>query len=559
MALYEEKELYKTLKELGVVDSKKLIDSYKEEGDSNVAFADIILHKNLISDENLGKVVADLISVPYISLVDTPIEEKVLHLIPEVVAKKQQIIAFKSDASGIHVAMQDPQNIQTKEFVSKKVGMPIQVYYATKRDISESLVLYSKDFKKAFDKVITENVKQARGRLKADPPIIKIVDIIVAYANGNKVSDIHIEPYEEYSLVRFRMDGILQDIIKLPADLHPQIITRIKVLSKMRTDEHQAAQDGKLQYKTEEENLDIRVSITPITTGEKIVMRLLSERSRQFDLFGLGLSDKNLERVQLARRKPHGMILATGPTGCGKTMTMYTILKVLNKREINVMTIEDPVEYDIEGINQIQVNPRTELTFSKGLRSIVRQDPDIILVGEIRDEETAGIAINSAMTGHLVLSTLHTNDAATAIPRFMDMGIEPFLIASSVNVVIAQRLVRKICQNCRVSHEIKRAEISKEISPALLKKYFSTKGKILAFRGKGCEVCHNTGYRGRNGIFEVLEVDDDIRKAVVTRKNSSDIVKIAQKNGMIPMIEDGLEKVKNGLTTIEEVLRVTKE
>lgn len=319
------------------------------------------------------------------------------------------------------------------------------------------------------------------------------------------------------------------------------------------------------------EKLDIRVSIVPITDGEKVVMRLLSERSRQFGLESLGLLGEDLKKVQEAVEKPYGMILAVGPTGCGKTTTLYSILKILNQRDVNISTIEDPVEYDIEGVNQIQVNPKTNLTFAKGLRSIVRQDPDIILVGEIRDEETADIAINSAMTGHLVLSTLHTNDAATTLPRLLDMKIEPFLVASTINIIIAQRLVRKICTKCMVSKEVKPdglvgtkanaldgVEGLALIPRELIKKHFGDKETIRVYHGKGCKVCQGTGYSGRVGIFEVLMMDDDIRQAVVARKDSDTIQALAIQKGMTTMLDDGLQKVARGITTIEEVLRVVK-
>lgn len=333
------------------------------------------------------------------------------------------------------------------------------------------------------------------------------------------------------------------------------------------------------------EKLDIRVSIVPITEGEKVVMRLLSEKSRQFSLEDLGLETDDLAKVRRAIEKPYGMILAVGPTGCGKTTTLYAILKILNERDVNIMTIEDPVEYDVSGVNQIQVNPKTDLTFAKGLRSIVRQDPDIILVGEIRDDETAGIAINSAMTGHLVLSTLHTNDAATTFVRLMDMKIESFLVASTVNVVVAQRLLRKICTQCLASQEIQnpkfeilnksqiqnpndqKKKVIKEQSNTslaglpqeLIAKYFGDRETIRIYHGKGCDVCHNTGYAGRVGIYEVLEVNEEIKKAINSSADSDTIAEIAKKSGMTTMLEDGLRKVQRGITTIEEVLRVTKE
>jgi type II secretory ATPase GspE/PulE/Tfp pilus assembly ATPase PilB-like protein len=379
------------------------------------------------------------------------------------------------------------------------------------------------------------------------------------FAFKNKSSDVHIEPLKEKSLIRFRIDGILHDIVTVPLELHRPMATRIKVLADLRTDEHQAAQDGKFQFTVDGEEVDARVSIVPITNGEKIVMRLLSSSSRQFSLIDLGLSNDDLTKVKKAYEKPYGMLLSTGPTGSGKTTSMYAVLKLLNKRDVNIMSIEDPVEYQIEGVNQIQVNEKAGLTFAAGLRSIVRQDPNIILVGEIRDEETADIAVNSAMTGHLVLSTLHTNDASTAIPRLLDMNIEPFLIASTVNVIIAQRLVRKIHTKCRISEEVSITEIEKHFEPSTVKKLFGSSKTIRLYKGKGCPLDHGIGYEGRLGIFEVLVIDDEVRKAIVERKDASVIRKIAVKNGMTTMLDDGLEKVKEGITTIDEIMRVTRE
>jgi type II secretory ATPase GspE/PulE/Tfp pilus assembly ATPase PilB-like protein len=331
----------------------------------------------------------------------------------------------------------------------------------------------------------------------------------------------------------------------------------------MRTDEHQKAQDGKFRFNVGSETIDIRVSIVPVTQGENVVMRLLSSSNRRFGLADLGLNDNNLEILRKAMKNPHGMILVTGPTGSGKTTTLYAIINILNKRNIHIATIEDPVEYDIESVTQIQVNSKTNLTFAKGLRALVRQDPDIIMVGEIRDEETADIAVNSAMTGHLVLSTLHTNDAATAIPRFLDMGVEPFLIASTVNIVIAQRLVREICPKCRISYQPTHEESlmvegnpgAKAIFKAKAGKDFS---KLRLYKGAGCKICGQTGYSGRIGIFEILEMTEDIKKLVVSRASSDDIMSVAiKKNKMTTMLEDGIEKVLAGETTMEEVLRVT--
>jgi type IV pilus assembly protein PilB len=559
MPVYTDKSLHNYLKELKVIPSAQLDQALALAKQQTKPLSDILISKDLITIKNLSQTLGNLTNTPYIYLSEASIDQKAASLIPEIVARKQKIIAFKINKQGLHLAMANPSNLQTIDFIGKKTGLPIITYITTKQDIQSALKLYTKDITEAFRAVITANVIKAKGSQSAEPPIIKIVETIISYAYQNKASDIHLEPLDDFSLVRFRIDGILHDIVKLPLTIHPQVITRIKVLAKLRTDEHQKAQDGKLVTKIEEENLDLRVSIVPITNGEKVVMRLLSEKSRQFSLEDLGFSATDLVKVTTAYKKPHGMILSTGPTGSGKTTSLYAILKLLNKREVNIATIEDPVEYDMDGINQIQVNEKTELTFSKGLRSIVRQDPDIILVGEIRDEETAGIAINSAMTGHLVLSTLHTNDAATSIPRLTDMNIEPFLISSTINIIIAQRLVRKICQNCRISYESPIKDLSKNLSDVSVAKHFKGKEKTRLYKGQGCPTCQHTGYTGRIGVFEVLEITDEIRQAIVDKQPANIIHDLAVKSGMTTMLDDGLEKTKKGLTTIEEVVRVTKE
>lgn len=562
MAAYNNQSLYDALKELGVIDKKDLDAAFSESQKQKTPLENILIDKDLISDENLGKTIADLLSLPLVRLSETPIPPDILDIVPQEVAKKQKVIAFKKDDNALHVAMSDPENIQIKDFLEKRAGLPVVIHFATKKDIDNTLFLYQKGLGETFDEIIQENVKQANKKTtgdKVDPPVIKIVDAILGYAYNNKASDVHLEPLKDRTIVRFRIDGILHDILTLPLKLHPQIATRIKVLSSLRTDEHHAAQDGKLQFREDAEDVDVRVSIIPIITGENIVMRLLSEKSRQFSLLDLGFSKSDLQKVKKAYTKPYGMILSTGPTGAGKTTTIYAVLKLLNSRDVNIMTIEDPVEYNIEGVNQIQVDTKTNLNFAAGLRSIVRQDPDIILVGEIRDHETADIAINSAMTGHIVLSTAHTNDASTTIPRLLDMGIEPFLIASTVNVIIAQRLVRKIHNRCRVSEEVNIDSLTRYLDPSTLKKTFGNSKKIRLYKGKGCQLDHGTGYEGRVGIFEVLVIENEVRKSIIERLDAAAIKKVAISSGMTTMIEDGLEKVKEGLTTIEEVLRVTKE
>ena len=346
-------------------------------------------------------------------------------------------------------------------------------------------------------------------------------------------------------------------MLDLPKELHDLIVSRIKVMSNLRTDEHLSSQDGRTSVLLPSEEVDIRVSIVPIVEGEKVVLRLLTSNYKQFGLEDLGMYEHDLEIVKKGFSRPNGMILSTGPTGSGKTTTIYSILKILNSRERNIATIEDPVEYEMEGINQIQVNSKTNLNFAEGLRSILRQDPDIIYVGEIRDEETAVIAVNSAMTGHLVLSTIHTNDAATTIPRLIDLNIEPFLVASTVNVIIAQRLVRKICEKCRVSYVQERKELLKTFTAEQIKKYFGNEKDPRLYKGTGCDVCHGSGYKGRVGIFEVIEVTDAIKQLVQQRADSDTITKKAAAEGTNLMINDGLLKVSAGVTTIEEVMRVT--
>lgn len=432
---------------------------------------------------------------------------------------------------------------------------------ASKTDIENIFNLYIQEKTDEFDEILKKALAEnAHDQPEPEsPPIIELVNKIIDFASKNKASDIHIEPEDDKTLIRYRIDGVLQDILQLPTEIFLKVVMRLKIMSHLKTDEHQAAQDGKIEFEVDDEKLDIRISIVPVTNGEKIVMRLLSERSRKFSLVDLGISESNLEKIKEAYQSSHGMILTTGPTGSGKTTTLYSMIKILNKRDINIMTIEDPVEYDMEGVNQIQVNTKTNLTFATGLRSIVRQDPNVILVGEIRDNETANIAINSAMTGHLVLSTLHTNDAATALPRLIDMKIEPFLISSTIKVIIAQRLVRRICQHCRVSITVKKSSFDQSISKDSINKIFDNKKEIDLYLGKGCDLCHQTGYKDRIGIFEIMVIDEDLREAIMLEKNASEIKQIAVKNGMSTMTDDGIDKIKKGITTLEEMLRVIKE
>jgi len=554
--------LKKIIIEPGFISEEDFKFAQKKAKEENKDIKEVLVEEGLISDENLGRIIAEELNFSFIDIRKEGISEEVLKIIPELVAKMQEVIVFDKNKEGLRVAMANPNNYQMIKWLEKKTGEKIEVYYATPSSIRETLRFYRKGIKEEFSEIVEtqiEKIKETEAKVE-DLPIIKIVDTIIEYAYENRASDIHIEPLEKETRVRFRIDGILHSVLTLPKNIHGLIVARIKVLSKLRTDEHFAAQDGKFVAKFGKERFDIRVSIMPITEGENVVMRLLSERVRRFNLEDLGLSNKDLEKMKLAIGKPYGMILTTGPTGCGKTTTLYGILKILNKIEVNISTIEDPVEYDIEGVNQIQVNPKTNITFAQGLRSIVRQDPDIIMVGEIRDPETANIAINAAMTGHLVLSTMHANTAATNLPRLTDMGIEPFLVSSSINIIIAQRLIRKICIKCRESYEISKNEMRDfNLSEDLIGKIFKKENKIRVFHGKGCKACVNTGFSGRVGIFEVLEMKDNIQKLVMEKANAGEIQTQAIKNGMTTMLEDGINKALVGVTTLEEVIRATKE
>lgn len=552
-------KLFDSLQELGVIDDKKLTSALKQSKTENSSFQEILLINDLISDADLGNTVAELLHFPFIELSTVKIPSDMVYLIPDDYARTHKVIAFGENDKEIKIAMVDPsEDSMVKQFIEQKAQKKASVFYATQRDFEKALKIYKQNLQRSYDEMLKEQVKNIGKDGISEAPIERIVDILIEYAYDNGASDIHLEPEKDGSTVRFRIDGIMQEVLHFTPEIDQQVVSRIKFLSKLRTDEHLSAQDGKIQTRIENEDLDIRVSIVPIVHGEKCVMRLLSARYRQFGLADLGMTETDLKKVMEASSKPYGMILSTGPTGSGKTTTMYAILKILNTKERNIATIEDPVEYEISGLNQIQVNPKTNLTFAEGLRSILRQDPNIIYVGEIRDDETADIAVNSAMTGHLVLSTLHTNDAATALPRLLDMNIEPFLVASTVNIVIAQRLVRKICDKCKVSQTEKMSELEKNFDKKLLQKYFNNSAEARIYIGKGCPVCRNSGYSGRIGIFEILLLSEKIKDLIVAKNDSQNIMQQAIAEGMTTMVEDGLIKIQEGLTTVEEVIRSTK-
>lgn len=555
-----DEQLKKILLDLDLITEEQFSKAQDLAQKEKISTQEALVDLDLLTDENLGKIIADSIKVPFIDLAKEKIPEELLKIIPQKVAEAQQVITFEQNEKVLKIATPFPENLEIQEELKKATDKEVQVFYATPYGIKEALRAYKKGLTQEFKEILRGQIKEASkgGKVDTEPSIIQLVNILLEYAYENRASDIHIQPQQQEVPIRFRIDGILHRVALLPKNLLNLVVSRIKVLSKLRTDEHLAAQDGKFRARFGKDEFDIRVSIVPATEGEKVVLRLLSERARHFVLADIGLGEADLTKVEAAIKKPYGMILSCGPTGCGKTTTLYTLLKILNQPDVNIATIEDPVEYAIEGVSQIQVNPKTNLTFASGLRAIVRQDPDIIMVGEIRDEETADIAVNSAMTGHLVLSTMHANNAATCLPRLQDMGVQNYLVASSVNIIIAQRLVRKICLQCRQTYTATKKDLARKLPPEILRPLFGKNKQVLLYHGQGCRSCGQTGYLGRLGIFEILEINEPIRELIMRNADAGQIQKQAQKQGMSLMIEDGIQKVLNGITTIEEIIRVTR-
>lgn len=545
----------------GFITPKDFDAAAKTAEELGKTLPDVLIYRGLISEEILGQLIAEYYQVPYINLKHKVAADELLQLIPEEAASTFRIFPIiQGEGSVLQLAMEDPGDLEAREFVKRKTGLKLKIFYANPPDLTQALGQYKRNIKEVFTKIIEENVQKSTVKsssavlLGEDLPVIKILDTLLEYAVAENSSDIHFEAMEASLLVRFRIDGVLRDILDLPKKIHPGIVARIKILAQLKIDEHRIPQDGRFKFKIKDNFIALRVSILPAFYGENIVMRILPESARPAALEELGITGHNLELIKANIKKPHGMILVTGPTGSGKTTTLYSVLTILNTTEVNICTVEDPVEYGIKRVNQTQVNPAAGLTFATGLRSLLRHDPNIIMVGEIRDKETAEMAIQSALTGHLVLSTLHTNDAASTMPRFLDMGAEGFLVASTVNLVIAQRLVRKICTSCIETYNPAGELID------YLKKYIDEKeltGKF--YRGKGCPECGNKGYKGRIGVYEVMEVNEEIRQLVMKSASSDELSRAAIENGMIQLLKDGINKASGGITTIEEVLRVVRE
>ena len=579
----ESQQLKAFLSDAGLVTKEQFDSALKKAQKTNQKVGDVLVSEGLITEEELIKLQAYILGIPFVNLEKEKVEPGVLKIIPEPIARSHNIVAFRKKGQDLEVAMLDPEDLRTIEFIKKTANLRILPRLTTPESIKNVLRQYQKTLEAEFGEFIKkeaegikavkeEEMVQEREELRKvaeELPVIRIVDTLLKHAILQRASDIHIEPLEKEVIVRYRIDGILRDAMILPRQIASGIVARVKVLSNLKLDEHRLPQDGRFKVETEDYKYSIRVSILPVFDGEKIVMRLLPETAKAYTLEGLGLRGESLEDIQDNLRKPVGMILVTGPTGCGKTTTLYAMMEILNIPGVNISTVEDPVEYRMPRINQTQVNPKIGLTFANGLRALVRQDPDIIMVGEIRDNETAGLAINAALTGHLVLSTLHTTNASGSIPRLIDMKAEPFLISSTLEVILAQRLVRKLCKEKEkytlTDHEIKEIakycdldRVLKILKEEKIVKPKATFKDVEFYRFKATKECPE-GYSGRIGIFEVLPVTETIKEMIVKEATSDQIQAQAQKEGMRLMIEDGFIKAAQGITSIEEVLRVIIE
>ncbi len=532
-----------------------------------------LIKKKVVSEEKLLSLLSEFYKAPFIDLRNLAIPSNIVKIVPRTTAEKYLLLPFEKKGPNLQVAMADPSDIQLIEKLRFTTGFKVNPFVSLSFRIKEKLEeTYGKAEEEFFSRLKSEILEKSSEEeeigvelsgqgvislddlknLASQAPIVKLVNAIILEALKKGASDIHIEPFEKELRIRYRIDGILHEVAKYQPNIKDAVVARIKVLSKLDIAEKRLPQDGRMKAKYQERDIDFRVSTVPTVFGEKVVLRVLDKGALKLNLSELGLEEREYELLKKAIFSPYGMVLVTGPTGSGKTTTLYSSLLTVNKPEVNIMTVEDPVEYNLYGINQVQVNPEIGLTFARVLRAFLRQDPDIIMVGEIRDSETAEIAVEAALTGHLVLSTLHTNDAPSTITRLIDMEIEPFLVSSSVILVVAQRLARKICPYCKEPYQYP-VEVLKEVG-------FSQEeiASLKTFKGKGCPECDFTGYKGRVALYEVMEVVPEIRDAIVKGKNAEEIREIARKNGMRTLREIGRIKIAKGITTPEEVLRVTR-
>ena len=568
----------------GLATDKQIEQAQKDSAEKGVKVSDALVAKNVISRQEILKLQAYILGIPFVNVEKQKVPEETLKIIPEAIARKHNIVAYRKQGNNLEVAMIDPEDLQTIDFIKKTSNLKILPRLTSENGIKNVLQQYQKSLQAEFNELIDKEpgpislIKEKGNEVNHDDllkaaqelPIIKIVDTLLKHGILGKASDIHIEPTEKEVVVRYRIDGILHDAMILPLQVAPGLVARIKVLSNLKLDEHRLPQDGRFKIETDDYRVAFRVSILPVYDGEKIVMRLLPETNKALNLEELGFRGRGLESVRRHIDRPHGMILITGPTGSGKTTTLYSMMNILNKPSVNISTIEDPIEYRMPRINQTQVKADIGLSFSNGLRSLVRQDPDILMVGEIRDKETANLAVNAALTGHLVLSTLHTNDAASAMPRLIDMGAEPFLIASTLNCVIAQRLVRQLNPTTKQNYNLSKSAIESLKKQIDLDKLLTalkdekvvpheaTWSNIDFYKPVSTTDC-STGYQGRIGIFEVLETTPEIHELIIKEASSDQINQKARQNGMLSMLEEGFIKTIQGVTSLEEILRVTQE
>lgn len=584
----------KLLERSGVATPEQITALKEESVRSRRPIQDEVIQQKLMDEEGLAKAFGEYTGIPYIHLEPNDITSDVLGKIPERIAKQYNAVLFKIDPDGtMHLAMEDPDDVQALDFIQKEIGENTVVYIATKENILACLDNYRGDVNKELNDVIDiqreddgANQAVADEDIAEDSPIAQTVNLLLEYAIKSDASDIHIEPRETFVQIRYRIDGVLKEVNQLPKNVMGALVSRIKILANLKIDERRVSQDGRFKIRLAGRQFAFRVSTLPVTDGEKVVMRILNESTDALTLPQLGYWGHSLDVVMRALEEPDGMVLVTGPTGSGKSTSLFSILSRMNTPNVNISTIEDPVEYKIPGVNQTQTNSKAGMTFASGLRSMLRQDPNIIMVGEIRDGETANLAIQAALTGHLVFSTLHTNNAATSLPRLLDMQIEPFLIASTVKVVIGQRLVRRLCMNCRQSytpsaeeitaithmfslkegqgfsliHQLELQAIEQKVGDNTPQGTSDTTITVLwKANPEGCEECHHTGYRGRIGIYEALDNTIPIQKLITANATSNDIQAQAIAEGMVTMQTDGLIKALRGNTTVEEVLRVTRE